>query len=148
MLKCIAVGMTDASIEMQTGVPRGTVSNWRRRPVVSKRSSREVPCGTVHDPSSLPTSAYCYLLGLYLGDGCISRMKRVWRLRIVLDAKYPDIIDECRQAINSVMRGQEAAVLRRADHSVEVSMYSKHWPCLFPQHGPGKKHHRQITLEQ
>ncbi|WP_255507226.1 hypothetical protein [Mycolicibacterium sp. 018/SC-01/001] len=24
---------------------------------------------------------------------------------------------------------------------------SKHWPCLLPQHGPGRKHHRRITLE-
>jgi hypothetical protein len=22
----------------------------------------------------------------------------------------------------------------------EVASYSKHWPCLFPQHGPGRKH--------
>ncbi|MDA2895088.1 hypothetical protein PDG61_29530 [Mycolicibacterium sp. BiH015] len=25
--------------------------------------------------------------------------------------------------------------------------YSKHWPCLLPQHGPGRKHHRKIALE-
>ena len=30
---------------------------------------------------------------------------------------------------------------------VDVSLYSKHWPCLFPQHGPGKKHKRPIALE-
>lgn len=29
----------------------------------------------------------------------------------------------------------------------EVRMYSKHWPCLFPQHGPGRKHARKIELE-
>ena len=23
----------------------------------------------------------------------------------------------------------------------------KHWPCLFPQHGPGRKHERSIVLE-
>jgi hypothetical protein len=23
----------------------------------------------------------------------------------------------------------------------------KHWPCLFPQHGPGRKHERPIALE-
>ena len=23
----------------------------------------------------------------------------------------------------------------------------KHWPCLFPQHGPGRKHNRRIALE-
>lgn len=25
-------------------------------------------------------------------------------------------------------------------------MYSQHWPCLFPQHGPGRKHDRTIEL--
>ncbi len=30
---------------------------------------------------------------------------------------------------------------------VEVNSYSKSWPCLFPQHGPGKKHERRIRLE-
>lgn len=29
----------------------------------------------------------------------------------------------------------------------EVGSYSSHWPCLFPQHGPGKKHERRIELE-
>ena len=23
----------------------------------------------------------------------------------------------------------------------------QHWPCLFPQHGPGRKHERPIVLE-
>ena len=30
---------------------------------------------------------------------------------------------------------------------MEVKSTSKHWPCLFPQHGPGKKHTRKIELE-
>jgi hypothetical protein len=25
--------------------------------------------------------------------------------------------------------------------------YSAHWPCFFPQHGPGKKHDRRIVLD-
>ncbi len=29
----------------------------------------------------------------------------------------------------------------------EVKSYSKHWPCLFPQHGPGRKHERRIELQ-
>jgi hypothetical protein len=28
----------------------------------------------------------------------------------------------------------------------EVASYSKHWICLFPQHGPGRKHDRRIEL--
>ena len=29
---------------------------------------------------------------------------------------------------------------------VGVQSYSMHWPCLFPQHGPGLKHRRVIQL--
>ncbi|MGH9276638.1 MAG: hypothetical protein ACRD12_00795 [Acidimicrobiales bacterium] len=29
---------------------------------------------------------------------------------------------------------------------LEVASYWKHWPCLFPQHGPGPKHKRPIIL--
>jgi len=29
-----------------------------------------------------------------------------------------------------------------------VKSTSKHWPCLFPQHGPGRKHTRKIELEK
>ncbi len=29
---------------------------------------------------------------------------------------------------------------------VSVQSYSMHWPCLFPQHGPGRKHLRPIAL--
>jgi hypothetical protein len=29
---------------------------------------------------------------------------------------------------------------------VDVSSYSKHWPCYFPQHGYGPKHTRPIVL--
>lgn len=144
--RCIASGMSDHEIAVVTGVPRRTVQGWRLRPVESHRTSEKLQCGTAHDFSKLPPADYCYLLGLYLGDGCISRMNRVWRLRIVLDAKYPSIIESCVEAINQVMPRQHAAVQRRTDNCVEVSLYSKHWPCFFPQHGPGKKHDRKIVL--
>jgi hypothetical protein len=29
----------------------------------------------------------------------------------------------------------------------EVMSCSRHWPCLFPQHGPGRKHLRKIELQ-
>lgn len=144
MRRLIAAGVNDCAIARQTGIPRRTVRDWRRRPQVRRR---ETDCST-HNFSALPAKAYCYLLGLYLGDGCISRHPRSWSLRITLDAKYQGIIDRCREAIDIVMPGQHAGALQRSDHCTDVYLYSKHWPCLFPQHGPGKKHHRQIRLER
>ncbi|HEY7053873.1 MAG TPA: hypothetical protein VH496_17330 [Mycobacterium sp.] len=143
----IAAGLNDCAIARQTSIPRPTVQNWRRRPQVRRRARGGSDCGMTHDFSGLPAAAYCYVLGLYLGDGCISRSRRVWRLRIVLDTKYPGIIDRCREAIDILMPGKKAAVLPRPSNDTEVSLYSKHWPCLLPQHGPGKKHMRRIVLE-
>ncbi len=45
-----------------------------------------------------------------------------------------------------LMPTQRAGVVNRVG-CVDVYLLSKHWPCLFPQHGPGKKHHRRIALE-
>ncbi len=30
----------------------------------------------------------------------------------------------------------------------QINAFSKHWVCLFPQHGPGKKHLRRIVLQE
>ena len=46
-----------------------------------------------------------------------------------------------------VMPNQTAAIVRRPTRCVDVSHFSKHWPCLLPQHGPGRKHDRVIALE-
>lgn len=83
---------------------------------------------------------------MYLGDGSIAWARRVWRLRITLDQKYPAIIERCCQAIELLMPGQRAGVVKKVG-CFDVSLYSKHWPCLIPQHGPGVKHNRRIALE-
>ena len=84
-------GLNDCAIARQTGIPRKTVWEWRycRSPIRARIPNASSPCGIDHDFAALPPAAYCYLLGLYLGDGCISRSGRVWRLRIMLDDKYP-----------------------------------------------------------
>jgi len=101
----------------------------------------------VHRFDRLP-DAYGYLLGLYLGDGCISAHPRgVFRLRVVLDAAYPSIVDQAAEAIRQVRPRNAVGRRRREYNDIEVSSYSKAWPCLLPQHGPGKKHERRIVLE-
>ncbi|MGV9801109.1 hypothetical protein ACWDTP_23990 [Mycobacterium sp. NPDC003449] len=145
--RLIAAGLNDCAIARETGIPRPTVRDWRCRPparLLQRRASSE--CGTDHDFPTLPAAAYSYLFGLYLGDGCISRNRRVWRLRIVLDKKYPAIINRCQEAIEILMPAQPVGFVQKPG-CVEVSLYSKHWPCLFPQHGPGRKHKRRIALE-
>ena len=130
-----------SEISRKTAIPRRTIVDWLAgrtpRPPEQVRVARRLPPG------------YVYLLGLYLGDGCISSHPRgVFRLRITLDAKYPNIIAECAQAIREVLPRNAVACLPRKYGDVEVSCYSKAWPLLFPQHGPGKKHLRPIALAE
>ena len=35
---------------------------------------------------------------------------------------------------------------RRRPGCVITTVSWKHWPCLFPQHGPGRKHERRLVL--
>lgn len=88
---------------------------------------------------------YAYLLGLYLGDGCVSRWrKNVWALRITLDQKYPGIIDSCSAAITDI-KGVPPVRVKRVG-CCEVCSTWKHWPCVLPQVGSGMKHRRRIDL--
>ncbi len=148
VLRLVAAGMNDCAIARLTGIPRTTVRDWRCRPGIRPRNlAGSSHCGIDHDLASLAAAPYCYLLGLYLGDGYISRQPRTFVLRVSLDSKYPAIIERCRQAIDLLMPTQRARALRRSDGCTDVWLCSKHWPCLFPQHGPGKKHTRPIGLE-
>jgi hypothetical protein len=138
-------GFSAREIARRTCIPRSTVRDWRDGRTPHRRSEFECPRERL---GSLDAAAYAYLLGIYLGDGCISDHPRgVSRLRITLDAIYPGIAVECANAIEAVAPGKRAHLLRRRDErSVEVSSYWRHWPCLIPQHGKGPKHMRRIAL--
>ena len=141
-LELAAGGATATEIARELSVPRRTVVDWLRG--AFPRSVRGTAECATHADRLGPE--YVYLLGLYLGDGCLSRHHRgVYRLRIVLDVKYPGIIDSAASAIGDVRPGRVLAQLR-PENCVEVSAYWKCWPCLFPQHGAGRKHQRRIEL--
>ena len=139
-----AAGEGASAIARITGVPRSTIRHWigLGRPA----SPRWVACPLCNVAAELDEAAYVYLLGLYLGDGCISRQpKDVWRLRIFQTTRYVQHIEECAIAMHAVLPNNVLA--QRRPGCVEIGSSSKHWPCLFPQHGPGRKHERPIVLE-
>jgi hypothetical protein len=100
------------------------------------------------DQSPRWDESYAYLLGLYLGDGYLAEAPRkVFHLRITLDCRYPTIILAATEAMQVVVPGNRvSAHPRREFAAVEVGSYSKRWPDLLPQHGPGPKHLRPISL--
>jgi len=152
VLELVRAEWNDCQIARETGIPRRTILDWRYGRIpdfdrVRTRPSRNAGtcavCGG--SPLSLPQAAYVYLLGLYLGDGYIAAHQRnVFRLRIVCADAYPELIQRCEAAMAEVLPNRVSRT--RKIGCTEIASYSKHWPCLFPQHGPGRKHERRIEL--
>jgi Homeodomain-like domain len=148
VLDLAAAGLSDYEIARRTGISRGTVFNWRhgRRAV---RSSPPSPCPRCDDPQTFRARLgfeYSYLLAQYLVDGCSFPNTTSYTLRISSDARYGDIISECCRAIETLCRRSPKVRHDPAKRLVNILSYWKLWPCLLPQHGPGRKHARPIQL--
>jgi hypothetical protein len=61
---------------------------------------------------------------------------------------YPDLIDDWAGAVQTVMPDNAVNVVYNVGggNCASVVCSSKSWPCLLPQHGPGRKHERPIVL--
>jgi hypothetical protein len=143
-------GLIDRVVARQVGVSIGAVQKWRTGIRRAPGTEHKAGCPRCDD-GSLDEHAYSYLLGLYLGDGCISRgstrTKDVWKLSIACADAWPGLIQECALAIQAVRPDNKVLMVQRIG-CTEMKSYSRHWPCLFPQHGPGKKHLRKIELSE
>jgi hypothetical protein len=144
-------GFNDCEISRRTGIPRRTIAGWRHGhiPRFAKADAVEScpQCGhPAHEFGRLGCE-YGYLLGIYLGDGCIAKFPRTYRLTISMDRAYPAIVAECVQAMRGVMPTSKVSIFHRwNEQTEEIHSYSKAWPCFFPQHGSGVKHLRKLEL--
>ena len=133
------------------GVALRTIRTWRRRYRTEGRTRGgsgypATPCPHC-DGADLNEAAYALLLGWYLGDGSIARARRgVFTLQIVNDERYSDLNREITETIKRV-KPNASPCLRGGGGAIRVEARWKHWPCVFPQHGPGRKHLRRIELE-
>ena len=153
-LQLLAQGLTVSEVSRRTRISRWALSDWRRRsdqgrPLYSPGTTpcprcEASPVGFAH------ADKYAYLLGLYLGDGCVSPVgdpaKRVWALRIFCADAYPGLKHECVEAVRAIRPDNKVRLLQLSG-CTEVNSHSRHWPCVLPQHGPGRKHTRAIVLE-
>lgn len=136
-----AEGMAFREICRTMGLPRGTVAHWfygeRARRSAGAATTVHCPrCQPMPEPPADP-AAYAYLLGLYLGDGHLVTSAKVPVLRIYCADAWPGLIEECERAMLAVLARSVHRV--RKPGCVGVQSYSPHWPCLLPQHGPGRK---------
>jgi hypothetical protein len=133
-----------AEISRRLCVSRAAIREWaanRAKALAERAGSR---CFVDEGTDCGQPAAYAYLLGQYLGDGYLVTTGRVPWLRIACADAYPRIAAEVDAAM-AALSGNPAGSVPGAGCSDHYSHW-KHWPCLFPQHGPGKKHERPIVL--
>jgi hypothetical protein len=141
-----AEGVPFPAIHRQLGLPRSTVAYWlfsKRSAAALSRSERcplcDRPARPIRDPP-----AYAYLLGQYLGDGHLLMTQRVPLLTVTCDMSYPGVMQEVTKSMEKC--GAMTVGFQEKIGCVSVRSHWTHWPCLLPQHGPGKKHDRPIVL--
>jgi hypothetical protein len=143
-------GRSRKSIAKELEISTHAVRNWlsadREALVTARTGAGDHDRTTCPLISSIPRPEYAYLLGQYLGDGSIARHPRdVYRLVISTCDQYPRIRAQAEVAMAAVI-GRKVGAVQSAG-CTNINAYSKHWPCLFPQHGPGMKHERLIALK-
>jgi len=146
-LELAAAGLHATEIGRRLGIPKSTVQYWcrggRRQPRAQRASGRCPGC----DGEPLERARYAYLLGSYLGDGHITTpTPNSAVLAIYCSDDWPGVSAEVEHAIRAALpQCRVTRAARTGSHALRS--HSKHWLCLFPQHGPGTKHTRSIVLE-
>ena len=147
VFRLAVTGHTTSEIARRVGIARATVRAWvvagQLRVLARPGRWRIAECAPCGYASNVDEPAFAYLLGQYLGDGCISPMRSSFRLRITFSGAYPKIIDECAAAIRRVRPDGRVGYVS-CPGCTEVSNYWRHWPCLLPHGDGGVKHLRQI----
>lgn len=157
ILELWEAGHNKSQISRMTGIPRPTVRDAIKRygslkgleenRARASKSTADIVLERIRKNTEM-RKTYAYLLGMYLGDGCLTKppQHRVYLLRVALDDDYPNIIQRCTNAIKAVLPNNSVFHVAEGGR-VNVSCYYKHWPEVFPQHGEGLKHKRDIILE-
>ena len=136
----LGAGRTLSSVSRELGVARSTLRAWRNHPM-----PRPTRCPRCAD-AALAAAEFAALFGFYVGDGYLARVRRVPVLRISCDQKYPGIVSDVRSLVEGVHQGGRT-FMTRPQGTVIVHNGWMHWPCLLPQHGPGRKHERVLPME-
>ena len=164
VMKLKSEGMRICDIVRITGLGRSCISNWINRESKPKfTSSLELTSNPIeflqslnrNIDDSLRNSTYSFILGLYLGDGCIARNTRTKQLSIALDKKYHTLNEYVIESFN-VLFGKPALIVDRSvnrgqkfmSNSINVRYSSTNLGLIFPHEGVGAKHLRKIELTE
>ena len=144
----LSKGMSESAAARHSGIPRVTIRDWLQRGFHprSERTEIENPA-TYINHSEKRRSAYAFILGEYLGDGCVRTYHRgVFRLDIYNDARYEGLNQLIEQKLAVILPDNKVGRILQSRNCWDIYVYSKNIPVLFPQMGAGRKHNRKIRL--
>jgi predicted transcriptional regulator len=121
ILSLFEMGIPKKTIATYLGIPRGTVMDCIKRygsvetleqeEATQKSSRLFAVLAELSEPKQTSLHEnYAYLLAMYLGDGYICRARKVYRIRIALDTRYPNLINECANAMQVVFQDNKVSV--------------------------------------
>jgi len=142
-VKAFRTASSRSSSTLQGGPSAGGAARIAENVAIAYQQPTDCPKCTGREFDEI---AYAYLLGLYLGDGHIVSKPKQHHLSIFCNATQTGLIAAAGEAMHRVMP-LPSVKSRHKPGCVEVKSYTMHWVCMFPQHGPGKKHERKIALE-
>ena len=109
-------GCNVSEISRELGVSRMAIRSWFAQPLDTfatrgEHDSHERDSCSLIRETHRPE--YAYLLGQYLGDGCLSAIgpRGVFRLRIATCDAYPAIRARCIEAVSAVMPSNKVSVI-------------------------------------
>lgn len=143
-------GKNQCEVARQTGIPRGTIKDWAKRGFCPQgggvgRHHVDDPAAHINQ-SEERCKAYSYVLGEYLGDGCVRTLNRTYRLGIYNDKKYEGLNQLIQTSLQTILPQNKTNRISHGKGCWEIYVYSNNIPALFPQMGKGKKHERKIEL--
>jgi len=153
-------GLDSIEISRKLDIPSRTIREWLRfgeeqvfsslRRKAAFKCPGSLECANIVDcpiVNSLEShfKEYTYLLGQYLGDGCISQCQRTYKLRISTADNYPHIKQDCINSLNEILPDNKVGLIPK-EGCTDISCHSNHLPCLFPHGKGGMKHKRKIVL--
>jgi hypothetical protein len=132
-------------------IPRSTILYWLKSGTIDnfnlKQELDKKTIDSIYEHISLNKKDYNFILGLYLGDGCITENGRngsSYKLRIAQDINYPKSINLIKDKISKFF-GKDAKLIE-CKGCYHITIYDKYLPFYFPQHDKGFKHNRNVKL--
>lgn len=156
-------GMSIKDISEKMKINRSTISNWVCGATGVSYTSKVKHYSKLpneYDPVKFMQSlnpsitnehrnnVYSYILGLYLGDGCINKFARTKRLNVSCDEKYPELNNHISNMFEYLFGSPVKIIHKKNSKCIDICYSNCNLGLLFPQDGKGKKHDRCIYLTE